>query len=813
MTATEQKLAEIWKKVLGLQHISRDDNFFSLGGDSLLAIQAVNQANHGGLQLTTRMLFQYQTIAELAEQEPQKNTVIAIQKPVSGKVSLLPIVSWFDTLRLARPDYFNQTLLLESSEPLNPDVLQETLNALVVHHDALRLRFRSRPTGPPELFIDSTLSAPLIRVIDLEDESDLGACIQQIEASLSIENGPILRLAVLRQKEGHDLLLFVCHHLAVDGLSWRILLEDLETGYRQSQHGKPIKLPPKTSDLISWGKALYTYLDSDDFSQEVKIWQRYADLTVPPLPSDEQGGVNTVASTESISITLSAEETTALLTQVPVAFRCRTDELLLAAVCSTLRSWIDSEIIALALESHGRASLPGVDVSRTVGWFTSLYPAVLSISADSIPASVAAVRDQLRELPQLGLSFSLGRYLGSEPTQQMLATLPVPQISFNYMGQFGRGRDAKSRNLFRPAAKDAGIGQAPENVRPFSIDIISSVQGDRLEIHWIFSKNLHRRETINELAETFVEVCRRLIAGGWEWSETKPPMPHRPSLLVPINRHGTHPPFFCVHPSGGTSFCYRKLSHHLGADQPFYGFQAPGLEIGEQPFSDLKQMAARYVEEMRLVQPIGPYYIGGWSFGGVIAAEMAQQLRVAEQPVALLAIIDVDPFLSSYQQTQARRMIKLSERIATANDLDPSQIKKLRLGEQVDYLFDGSEQEDRMLDHERFLTLLRVFSAHARARLAYTPALYDGRVAIFRARNQAILEQSQVSPIRLLLRQLTGWLRNGQNNPTMGWDSFCHGVIEQYDIPGHHLSIMNEPFVLILAEQLAEALRHARAAY
>ncbi|MBV9792065.1 MAG: alpha/beta fold hydrolase [Chloroflexi bacterium] len=824
LNAIEQALADIWAQVLGVEQINRDDNFFALGGDSILAIQAIARANQSGFQLSTRMLFQYQTIAELAEAAQAETSglpVFAIQTPVSGTVPLTPIVAWFDELALAEPHHFNQALLLESSEPLDPQALQQALAALIAQHDALRLRFRHSSNSKPELSIDGVLDAPPVVVIE-GDAATRDEQIQAIQAGLNLEHGPIVRLAIIRYDgDQRDALLFVAHHLAVDGLSWRILLEDLELAYRQIQRGESPQLPPKTTDLISWGQAIQAHATSDEVTAELSYWQSLAALPVSPLPTDGPGEENDVASAEVISISLDSTATEALLSRLPAAYAAHTDELLITALAWALQQWSGNTAIALALESHGRATLLGVDVSRTVGWFTSLYPVVLDLQAPSLPAAATSIGEQLRAVPSLGLSFGLARYLGDPETRAKLAALRTPEISFNYLGQFGRG--AASASIFRPSAEDAGAAQGPRNQRPFAIDVVAVVQGDHLDVHWIFSKQLHRRATMNALAEGFVTACHELIARCPEQSAKPAGSEQRAvqtarqkirdyGLLLPLNPRGTLPPFFCVHPSGGTVFCYRTLAQQLGADQPFYGIQAPGFEAGEQPFADLEQMATRYITEMRRIAPEGPYYIGGWSFGGIVAAEMARQLQAGGETVALLAIIDVDPDLSAYQRAQARRMIELSAGIAHADDLSPASIQRLRLGEQVDALFDERNSGGETIDRERFLTILRVFSAHARARIAYQPQPYAGRAVIFRARNQSILDAAKYAPRSLPLRRIAHKRRPRSIEPSMGWKRLISGPIEAYEVPGNHMTLLEEPFVAVLADRLRDVLRRIREA-
>lgn len=819
LNAIETILQQIWCDTLGSMVNGRDDNFFALGGDSILAIQVVSRANQAGLPISTRQLFQYQTIGELANAiqhtENSPAVIEARQEPVSGIVGILPIVSWFQELSLANPSYFNQSLLLHSQEQLSQAALQEAVSALIVHHDSLRLRLK-QTNGNYQLSIDADLQAPPVELImGNSHRRTVTEIVSAGHQKINMATGPLVYIAIIRDVEHEvDKLLFICHHLAVDGLSWRILLEDLEVAYRQRLENKEIVLPRKTTDLISWQSALQKYLSSSQFGEAFRYWQRFVDIHMPPLLTDKQDGPNTMDAVASMIIEFSVDETQALVVELPNLLNCRVHELLIAILGLVVHQWTQENLVLLALESHGRENLPDVDLSRTVGWFTSLYPVVLTIPDKPVVAAIQDILAQLNQIPALGLSYGLGRYLGDSDKQAALKTIPEPQISFNYLGQFRQG--AIGTSLFSPTDDDTNLDQSPNNKRPFLIDIVSSVLGDRLFLNCLYSKHIHLPETIQQIADQFEHSCRQLIVQSKqaEISTTVSlqenlaslPFASHSSFLIPLKRTGSLPPFFCVHPSGGTVFRYRALAQHMHKEQSFYGLQAPGFEHGEEPFTDLVAMARAYINAIQQIDPVGPYYLGGWSLGGVVAYEMACQLQAKGYQVNLLCIIDVDPDLSPYQIKQAKKLLRLTKEIQTVDNLLPLQIKQLRLSEQVDFLT-NTEYQDRgqVVDAERFLTYLKVLSAHAKARLAYQMKTYNQKMAVFRARNQSVLEQAKYAPWQIFMHN-TIFKSPKVENAIAQWRTYCTNTIDFYEVPGDHMSIMNEPYVLTLAEKLQNAL-------
>jgi len=524
-TPTEQTLAEIVAQVLGLPRVGVDDNFFELGGDSILSLQLVARAAQAGLRLTPRLVFEHPTVAGLAaaaEAAPPAG-VDAEQGPVTGPLPLTPIHRWFFEQNFAHPHHWNQAVLLSVSQPLKHEALRGALADLLVHHDALRLRFSvatgERPShseGVRAYLAEPDADVPLTW-LDLSGQSadeqrrTIERLSAEAQASLNLEAGPLLRVVYFDCGAGRaPRLLIVIHHLAVDGVSWRILLEDLPAAYRQRLLGAPARLPPKTTSFKAWAEKLTEVANSDRWRSDLDHWLSLARPGLALLPADFPGGLNTVESEQSVVVSLDEAETRALLQDLPHLYRTDINDALLTALAQALIHWTGGMVAWFELESHGRnVALPGVDVSRTLGWFTSVYPVRLELRPDLSPgAALMSVKEQLRRIPNHGLSFGLLRDLAAVPE---LRALPAPQVSFNYLGQLGRGQAHHGVSLFEPAPESPGLPQSGCAHRTHWLDINGSLAEGQLQFVWTFSSQLHRRQTVERVAARFVAALRALV--------------------------------------------------------------------------------------------------------------------------------------------------------------------------------------------------------------------------------------------------------------------------------------------------------------
>ncbi|MFG2598974.1 amino acid adenylation domain-containing protein, partial [Streptomyces sp. NPDC048462] len=529
-TDTERTLASVWGDILGIETVGIHDNFFELGGDSIISIQMIARAKKFGLHLTPRMIFKYQTIAEIAVHAGATTLVDAEQGRVVGDVPLTPIQHWFFEKELPAFDHFNQAELL-ATDALDPDALRLALADLIEHHDALRLRCESGEEGWRQQ-LDESVDTGILEVHDLSavSDSDLSAVslgiAEETQQSLDLAKGPLMRCALLElgAARGQRLLLAV-HHLAVDGVSWRILLEDLGSCYEQRASGGTPQLPAKTTSFRAWAERLRGFATSDAARAEFAYWAEAKPGGRVPRDRD---GRNDLGSASTVAASLTAQETRALLRDVPRVFNTRINDALLTALAHALRDWTGDDETLIGLEGHGREDLfPDVDLSRTVGWFTSVFPVALRLTPGAGPlASLESVKEQLGRVPNNGVGYGILRYLGVPEVASVLGEQPVPEVNFNYLGQFAR--DLPGIGRYAAANEPKGHSISPDGIRWNVLDVTAAVEGDTFGVYIGYSAALHDRQTIERLADAMIDHLRGLIAGSAEGpadSRTTPGIP------------------------------------------------------------------------------------------------------------------------------------------------------------------------------------------------------------------------------------------------------------------------------------------------
>ncbi|MEW6735522.1 MAG: amino acid adenylation domain-containing protein, partial [Acidobacteriota bacterium] len=515
-TAKEELLARIWSQVLGIKQIGAYDNFFELGGDSILSIQIVAKANQAGLKITPKQLFQYQTIAELAMVAETASVITAVQDVIIGDVPLTPIQKRFFRENLIEPDHFNQSVLLITQQ-LDIPLLLIVIKRLLTHHDALRLRFTPSTSGWQQINTDIDNNIPFTK-LDLsilskpQQQQAIEVTAKQLQGSLNLSNGPVLRIACfdLGTKESGRLLIII-HHLVIDLVSWRILLEDLQTAYQQLSNGKAIQLPAKTTAFKHWAEQLSEYAQLETTEQELNYWLAKQYNGITSLPVDYRDGVNNQVSTDSVLVSLSVIETSALLQQVHQAYHTQINDLLLTAMVEAFSQWTGRRVLLVDLEGHGREDIiANVDLSRTVGWFTTVFPVLLDLEQVSdIVEGLKSIKEQLRQIPQHGIGYGVLKYLGRPEVVKRLKELPYPQVSFNYLGQFDQV--LSESYLFVPAQEERGPSQSLQAIRSHLLNINGSIVSGQLQLSCIYSKNIYKHETIARLMANFAEVLRSLI--------------------------------------------------------------------------------------------------------------------------------------------------------------------------------------------------------------------------------------------------------------------------------------------------------------
>ena len=515
----EKQLAELWSQILGVDRVGVNDNFFELGGDSILSMQIIAKANQAGLQIAPKQLFEKPTIAELAllvDQTPTNYVINAEQGLVTGEVPLTPIQYWFFEQDFADSHHWNQSLLFQARQTLNPIVLEQALQHLLEHHDALRLRFHYGESGWEQINTLPSETVPFTR-IDLssktpeEQTAEISVAATKLQKSLNLSDGPLIRVALfeLGADRGSRLLIAI-HHLVVDGVSWRILLSDLQQVYQQITQGEVVKLPAKTTSFKNWAEKLQEYARSPKLHQELEYWlTNHSDTQLTPLPVDFSDGKNTIAEAETISVQLSTTDTQELLQKVPATYQTQINDVLLTALLQAFKQWTGKQVLTIDLEGHGREELfPDVNLSRTVGWFTTLFPVSLDTKGLSQPEDILlAVKETLRSIPERGIGYGVLKYM-TDPKIKLDSQ--IAEVKFNYLGQSEQQHTKSS--LFTPASESKGVSRSLQGNRSHLIDINGIVTNNQLKLNWTYSKAIHRRKTIENLANSFIEKLQGIIS-------------------------------------------------------------------------------------------------------------------------------------------------------------------------------------------------------------------------------------------------------------------------------------------------------------
>ncbi|WP_337157029.1 non-ribosomal peptide synthetase [Pseudomonas putida] len=505
----EQQLVQIWREVLNISRVGVQDNFFELGGDSILSIQVVSRARQLGLQFTPRDLFQHQTVQTLAAVVSRSEAPSGIEQGARrGGSALTPIQQWFFDSEVAQPQHWNQAVLLEAREPLQPPVLERALAALVAHHDSLRLRF-TQTQGHWQAEYAQSLTQQLLWVATVADLDDCQALFTDVQRSLDLAEGPLLRALLVTDGQGAQRLLLAIHHLVVDGVSWRVLLEDLQALYR----GQP--LAAKTHAMADWAARLASYAGSDSLRDELGWWQDQLGTARRELPCDHPQGGNLHRHARTLAIGLDREQTRQLLQQAPAAYRTQVNDLLLTALARTLCRWSGDSQVLVQLEGHGRDGLfEDMDLTRSVGWFTTAYPLCLTPHLGDAEADRAAaikgIKEQLRQVPHKGLGYGVLRYLADTTGREAMAALPQARITFNYLGQFDQQFDSAA--LFQALDAPTGLAHDLDAPLPNWLSVDGQVYGGALQLRWTFSAERYDEATIAALAEAYRQELLALVA-------------------------------------------------------------------------------------------------------------------------------------------------------------------------------------------------------------------------------------------------------------------------------------------------------------
>ncbi len=480
----EERITGIWRELLGRERIGVHDNFFELGGDSILIIQVVSRAHQAGIKLTAKQHFEHPTIAALAKVAVDTAGAGVAQEPVTGPAALTPAQHRFFAQGVEDPHHYNQSAMVEVPGSLAPRVIEQALAAIVEHHDALRLAFFRVGAEWEQLHAAQTPAVPFgVSLVGITPgDAAMLSVATELQGSFDLSQPPLLRAHLFQSGPCQPArLLLIAHHLVIDGVSWRIVLEDLHTACRQIEAGEPVRLPAKTTALRDWSRRL-TELGATHFKT----------AEVPRLFEGIDRGAG--GDSGSIAIEFKEDETSALLQKAPRALNADINEILLTALLLAFRDWTGDGALLVDLEGHGREDIfDDIDISRTVGWFTAMYPVLLEAGGEATPAEVLRnVKEQLREAPMRGLGYGMARSL---PVSE-----PAP-VLFNYMGQIDRvlpeGAD------WKPVLGFHGPEHSPRARRAHLFEVEGIVFEGRFRLTWTYNRAAYPPAAIEDLAQSY----------------------------------------------------------------------------------------------------------------------------------------------------------------------------------------------------------------------------------------------------------------------------------------------------------------------
>ena len=630
----EVQMCRIWNELLNTD-CGVEDDFFKIGGDSILSLQLSTQIRTDlNTVVTAKDIFQFRTIARIVDsvlkQQTSQTPAQAFKTEhglLTGRVEMLPIQEWFFAKTLAHRNHWNQCFVIRT-QSLDISRLEAALDELVSHHDAFRLRY-TEINGVITQHYASNMSQP-VEVIDIASlDRPLHDVLTDVQASLDIQKGPTARVCYLHgYTDGRTELMFAVHHLIVDTVSWRIIARDLQTLYEGNQLGA------KASSYRQWTKAVQNYSPSAD---EKQLWediiQRSRDIQTPNMPA---GGP-----TSSEKLQLSQARTHTLIRECNRTFDTRSQELLLVALGRALQRLTGSQAFSIIVEGHGREFIDrSLDVSNTVGWFTTMYPLIIEHDED-LGQSIFMVRQNLRRIPYQGIGYGALYGYNADP--------PLPQISFNFLGYLSQTRSTST--AWQPEyamGGEYGLCRSPKDAAANQtlVDITAWIVDGQLDVD--LSSRLGREETkelisrleqaLNEIIESPCNLPSGVLADATSKKSTSTQRSFTPYFeFTESPRQG--PLLFLLPPGEGGAESY---FNNIVKEMPythlvvFNNYHLHDPEVNPS----FESLARRYIAWMRERQRQGPFHIAGWSFGGVLSLEICRQLTIAGEKIATLALID-----------------------------------------------------------------------------------------------------------------------------------------------------------------------------
>jgi amino acid adenylation domain-containing protein/non-ribosomal peptide synthase protein (TIGR01720 family) len=519
----QQKLVFVWQEVLKSEKIGINDNFFAIGGDSIKAIRIASRLSVHGYRLDINVLFKNPTIKQLWKHAGKISAEID-QNPVLGDIAPTPIRQWFIQQDFIDKHHWNMAVMVFREEGFAVESLQKVFKRILEHHDLLRAVLS--PDGQTMVVTDIAAVDIPLEVIHLElatdDTRELDKRIHweanRIQAGIDLYRGPLIRLGLFKTLHG-DHLLIVIHHLVVDGISWRILLEDISIGYQQARTGKEIQFPAKTHSFKRWAEEINAYSRSKKLLREYDYWKEICAngiTELSPTTKRDKRETGTLKDYYRYSLELAEEESRLLLNDIHRAYNTEINDILLSALGLAVKDCFQVKKVMINLEGHGRERIAQhIDISRTVGWFTSLFPVWLQVRENEgddechyLSEHIQHCKEYLRNIPNKGIGYGILRYISPLSDQDRESLEIEPVITFNYMGQFDEDLTAAG---FKKSPYSTGNSRSLESHQPQQININGMVVNGKLTFTFSGDTNRFDCQQIEAFTQCFKGKLQKII--------------------------------------------------------------------------------------------------------------------------------------------------------------------------------------------------------------------------------------------------------------------------------------------------------------
>ena len=512
-TEREKVLSEVWADVLNKEKVGNKDNFYHLGGDSIKSIQVVSRLKQLGFTLTVDQILRNPVLKDLA-QLIEFGSKSVDQSEVSGDVPLTPVQHYFfEKKAIQKFDHFNQSVVLQSKGKVDEKILKECIDGLIRHHDALRMSYVDKDAaGWTQNNNQFTNNQYQYNFYDLsgatQPEKEMEKIGQTLQQGFDYENGPLVRVGHFRLKGG-DRIGLIVHHLVIDGVSWRILLEDLLTLYTQLTNGVAQKLPLKTNSFQEWATKLNNFSNDEKLQSELSYWETICNLSTKHSIAKKAADKSEVVLNKEVNFRLDKDQTRSLLTSINSVYNTEVQDILLASLGLSIKKVFGIEKTILKMEGHGREEIINdIDISRTVGWFTSIYPFMLDTTGRiDLHETLIDVKESIRKIPNKGVGFGILKYL-SNATENLEFK---PSVVFNYLGDFGNSVGNKEEAPFEFAAETVGENLAKENQDNELLNVNGMIVNGQLNISIDFSDVIFEAKQMETLCQSFQTIITKFI--------------------------------------------------------------------------------------------------------------------------------------------------------------------------------------------------------------------------------------------------------------------------------------------------------------